>query len=179
MTVASSDPSKLLISIDGKSPGSASVKLTLNQYYSTTYVYLQALADSGAASVTISAPGYAPMVTSVTLLPPSVAFDRALVSITRGSTAEIGVNLSAANPSNSIGYSSVQLSPWAPLNISIASSRPEVATVKPATLTIPAGQSHGGISVTSAAIGTTTITMTPPSGFVSSEAQAQVVVVVN
>ena len=71
------------------------------------------------------------------------------------------------------------MSPLTALTIPIASSRPEVGTLKPATLTIAPGETRATATFSATTVGTTTLTLTPPAGFVQTNPPAQMVVVVN
>ena len=66
LTIASSDPSKVLLSVDGKSAGSASISIDTK---ATPQIYLYALADSGAAVITYSSPDYEVVRQDVALQP--------------------------------------------------------------------------------------------------------------
>ena len=67
LTITSSDPSKVLLSLDPTKAGSASLPLTLAR--TPLSVYVQGLAAAGTATLTWSSPGYAPMTSQVNLYP--------------------------------------------------------------------------------------------------------------
>src|SRR5262249_3038668 len=68
VTITSSDPSKVLLSTDPKAAGQASISTTINPYVQWP-IYIQGLADSGTASLVMSAPGYNTQSFTVTLAP--------------------------------------------------------------------------------------------------------------
>jgi hypothetical protein len=176
LTVTSSDPAKVLLSTDAKSRGSGSVSVTINQYGQAT-VFVQAMADSGEASLSLTAPGFAIANATVRLYPSAFSFDRAVATITRGYPFEFGILAAPVLPQNV--YSSQTLSLHTAVAVPITTSRPEVGSLKPAAVALAPGENRGSTSFTAAAAGTTTLTITPPAGFAQTNPPAQMTLVVN
>jgi hypothetical protein len=74
LTVTSSDPSLLLLSTDGKSAGASAVTITPTATAGLGGVYVQALSDSGIATLTVSSPGYQSGNLNMTLSPSAAVF---------------------------------------------------------------------------------------------------------
>jgi len=73
VTVTSSDPTRLLVSADGRSAGQASVNVTFGSNGSGL-MYLQGLTDNGTVNVSASAPTYQTGTAPVTLAPSAAVF---------------------------------------------------------------------------------------------------------
>ena len=71
LTVSSGDPARLLLSTSATAQGSAQVVLPVSagQFGSSLPLFFQALNSTGTVQVTATAPGYAPRVVTVTLVP--------------------------------------------------------------------------------------------------------------
>jgi hypothetical protein len=174
LTLTSVDPSEVLLSTDPKARGSASITLTVGSLAS---VYVQALADAGDVGLTLDAPGYVRREINVSLYPSTLLFDRSLATLSRGSTLEVAVvaaplllqNLSPA-PNQTVQTA---------VTFSLASSRPEVGSLRAPSATLAAGENRAVTMFASTSAGTTTLSLTPPAGFVASTPPSQMVIVVN
>jgi hypothetical protein len=71
------------------------------------------------------------------------------------------------------------MKPQKALTFSTSSSRPEIGSLKSATLTIAAGESRATATFSAAAPGTTTLSLTLSAELVQLEAPVQMVIVVN
>jgi len=164
-TLTSSDPSRLVLSLDPTQPGSGSVTLT-----GEAAVSVQALAGNGDVTLTLNEPGYAPMATTVHLTTPMlygsgvssiVVVPGQLQSISSYSVGVAGGSYSATSYLPNPG------SP--PVVISLQSSNPNVATTSAAVILAPPSSSnpYGGFanfSVTGQNPGTARITVSVTGG---------------
>ena len=150
LTVTSSDPSKVLVSLDGTQAGSASVSLTLRRSVQAT-VFVQGLADSGTVMLTWSSPGYLPRTQKVNLYPSGFAFGQGsfttslkLPVMTVVSPVLIGVGYRVEEPLRG-GFG--------PVTVVLSSSAPGVGTLTPSTLTFSSGGGRQDVKFTPVAAG--------------------------
>jgi hypothetical protein len=174
LTVTSADPSKVLLSTDPKALGAASVTLTVGSFAS---VYVQALADAGDVGLILEAAGYVRREINVSLYPATLLFDRAVATLSRGNTLEFAVVAGPLLPQN-LSPAANQTAHTA-ITFSVASSRPEVGSLRASSATIAAGENRAFYVFTSTSAGTTTMSLTLPAGFLASTPPAQMVIVVN
>jgi len=179
LTIASSDPSSVLVSMDPKAAGQGSTTVRLPPYTQKN-VYLQALAASGSATITLSASGYTPTKILVNLYPSSFVFDRTVASTVKTQPLSFNVVPIAMVPNSGITFDGLSLRGGAtPVNVALANSQPAVGILKPTTVTLNPGDSQASVTFTPTAAGNTVLTITQPSGFVNASPPAQFVVVVN
>ncbi len=131
ITVTSSDPSRLLVSADTKTPGQGSITLTpgVNQVFGG--VNLQALGSDGTVSVAISADGYQSASFPVTLAPSAAVFNISGPQnvLTTAAPQQLGVGLATLDPVTLIGpccYAGASIRPGAMLSTTVTSSDPTV-----------------------------------------------------
>lgn len=165
VTVTSSDPSRVLISSSPLSPGQASLDLTLQPLV----FYVQALADTGTANVTVSATGYANAEGLITLSRTAVVL-RAAAPLPQNLTPLSGpipfqAELLAA-PVNGIPASpNYSLRGGAPaLQVLATLSDSSVGTLTPAQLTFNPGDDTRNFTFQAAAPGTALLSLSVPSG---------------
>jgi hypothetical protein len=151
---------KVLLATDPKAAGQAKLTFTLDR---PPLVYVQALSDTGTATLTFSAPSYASQTSTVNLFPSAFAFDRATQNTTKSSPFSFTFSVLPVLPQGGLSYTSYTLRSG--VSVVVVSSQPSVGSVKPAPLT--------------SATGTTILTITPPAGFGSTNPPSQMVVTVN
>lgn len=150
ITLSSSDASKVTL---------AQTTLTVPAGATTPASQAQVTGVSiGAANITASAPGYTSATASVNVTA-SLSFSPQNVTVARGGSQNLTVNLSAATP--------------APVTLSLSSENTAIATV-PASATIPANASGVTIAVTGVAAGSTTVHASGPSGVTGATASVHV-----
>ena len=179
LTVTSSDPSKVLLSTDPKAAGQGATTFTVKAF-SSALVYIQALADSGSAALTFSAPGYNSRQVTVNFYPAAFGFGAGLLNTSQTAPAGFSVfvgpvlppGIQVNNPQTLRGGST-------PLSIAIANSRPATGSIKPSTLVFTPGDNQATATFTPAAAGSTILTIAQPPGFVTGGTYPQLVVTVN
>jgi hypothetical protein len=188
LTVTSADPSRLLVSVSTTAPGSGAVNIEVKAGGLGT-VYLQSLADSGTADVTVSAEGYQPSTTTVKLTPSAAVFSANTTSpqsvLTTSSARQLEAMLRSIDPVTLLPFGTAALPrPGANLSATVISSDDKVVPVSPATVpfgdaelaTLPAGNYLiQKVSAQPLAAGTATISLSPLSGGATAAANRQVV----
>jgi hypothetical protein len=176
VTMTSSDPSNLLLSTDPKVAGQASVSTTMN-YLRDIQLYVQALADSGSATVTISSPGYNPLVVTFNLAPAAFEFFPASLSTNKTTPVVFSIQSDAIPPGGAPVGGQTLRGGMQPVTLSVAGSQPSVGTVSTPIVFNP-GDNSVNVTFTPAASGTTNLTINQPAGFVSASTGELLVVTV-
>jgi len=163
VTVASSDPSRLLVSASAAAPGQASATVTQN------VVYAQALGDSGSVTLTASAPGYQTATAQVALTPAAAVFfsvsSSALTTLSPPVTLQVQL-VSYTSGSGSY-YPPQPLRAGAPpLSVPVILSDATVGTVSPAPLVFNPGDSVKTLTFQPTGAGTELISLGVPAGLV-------------
>jgi hypothetical protein len=141
VTVASSDPTKLLISLDGIAVGQPSMSLPWPSTGSPQ-VYLQSLSDSGTVTVTVSAPSYQTSTTAVKLAPSAAVFSNVTGGnyqdgILTNMLQQPVVSFAALDPITfQPAYGSQLPRPGANISVGVTSSNPTVLAVDTPNLNI-------------------------------------------
>lgn len=186
VTLASADPSKLLLSVASTDPGSKSIVLSIPGGASNINYFMHGMSDSGSVSYTASASGYKSVTGTVTLAPsgvilagPTGAPDEA--EILRPN-APIGVNgfftKVTGGPVHFVAYMAqldrvtrrgaditVQmLRSGLTLKVNLTNSDPSVGT-SPSTVTVVGGSDQGGGVFTPLKEGSSVISVVTPRGF--------------
>ncbi|MBI5085365.1 MAG: hypothetical protein HZB13_12300, partial [Acidobacteria bacterium] len=177
LTVTSSDPSKLLVAGSPTSAGEESVVVTA-QPGSQPRVYLNSLASSGSAQVTVTAAGYTPGALPVTLTPSAAIFTTETLSAQKGVSSKVYVRLAQLDPATlrpSYYSSNETPRPGANLSVSVSSSDPAVAAVSPATLTFESNAAQL-VELRPEGLGTALITLGPLPGGATLASGQQLVV---
>ncbi len=165
VTITSTDPSRLLLSLDERSPATASISQVLTPNSFGLQFYLHALAGSGPVPVTITAPGMAesrfnavlanlgiqPSISSTTLTPGSGR---------QGAGFSIFVDAPVQASSLERGFS-MSLRPGAEVLVRAVSSDSAVVRVDRAEVTLTA-TSQGAIEFTPLAPGTASLSFEAP-----------------
>ena len=145
ITVRSNDAGRLLISKDPLAAGSESIEVKVDGGRSqTTEFYLQALADSGTVTYTVSAPDHASSTGSVTLVPSALVIagnplaGNPLVTVSGAPPSKIYVTSSQMDESGQFSIIR-KVRGGLSLKVQLDSSDPKVGTMDPPLITIPAG----------------------------------------
>jgi hypothetical protein len=176
ITLTSSDPSRLLLSLDAQTPGQPSV--TLSTPYTNNNVYAQALASTGSVDVTATAAGYASGKSTVTLVPSGFAWSPSYVDITnvpgQGRPPNPVVAPYAIDPSNGTAFLRQALRPGLDGKIMLQNSNPDAVTLAQDTISLsafsagdPFSGAGFGVALTQANGGDSQISITQPPGFVA------------
>jgi hypothetical protein len=190
VTITSSDPTKVLLSNCGQVLGCTSPATTAGSQSITVTVsagggvssfpnfYVQAVANSGTATLTASAPGFASGSITVTLAPSGFVISGANgvgqnVSLSVGSNCSpaascVALTISAAVLTNTLAPTQIYQAVMGGLSpsVTVTDSNTSVAAIQSANpVPIPAGSSSGTVTVQGVATGNATITAVAPSGF--------------
>lgn len=163
VTVTSSDPSKVLLSDGAAQPGAASVTLRIPGNRSiATAVYIHALDDTGRVTLQVSAPGYTPRTSTITLAPMQFTADPSYsltVQLQQPQTVALRVGPLASPQQNHVA----QLRPGVlPFTIAAKSRNPEILTVSPERITAAPGTSRLEFKLEGVAAGETIVALTVP-----------------
>lgn len=190
VTITSSDPSKLVFSLDEHKPGSGSIKLRVPAGQFTAPYYIQALGDSGIINCEAAAPAYRTRVTRIGLArsgvilaydpygPPDEAAvlrkselkeDRAFfISLDKVKNQNTKLVVWSAYLDPDTGQAAditVQpLRAGVKATVNLTSSNPAIGTVE-SPLTIESGNTHAISRFTALSKGVTMISIDTPTGF--------------
>jgi hypothetical protein len=164
--VTSSDPSRLLVSTDSKTPGQASVTFT-QQGYLQPQIWLQSLADNGTATVTASSDGYQPGTATINLVPSAPVFSSGSGSQTiytnygeqTVNVAWTGLDIATLRPAYTTGF----VRPGANLNTAVTVSDKNVIAADASVLNFGANAS-ATLRVRPVGLGTATLSLGPGAG---------------
>jgi hypothetical protein len=136
-TITSSDPSLLLISASQTELGGAQATITAQPHNA----YLQALANSGTVTVTISSPGAQSASFTVQLAPSAIVFgtfSNTLSLSVNGFSQQFGVQFSPLDPTSLQPSCCGVPRPGWTSSVTVTSSDPKVVSVTPAAVQFPA-----------------------------------------
>ena len=176
VTLTSSDPSKLLFSINPEDAGTSSVVLTASPSTQTAGpVYAHSLTDTGSATYTVSAQAYVSRNGVATFSPsgflPLVFTTGATsagntITTTVSSTLAMQIYPVRLDPSSLASRAVQRLQGGAaPVSVTLTSTDPAVGTIDPATVVVTAAAPSSATSFLAKSAGTTTILIPPPAGF--------------
>ncbi len=183
VTLTSDDPSRLLLSKGQDQPGSATISLNLLPHSVRSPEFmLRALAATGSASYTISAPGRESAKGAATLVPSAIVILGPLKApgfstTPRGDPTKVTIVSVALNSEGKI----LQDQPVAadsPLEVQIANSNPVTGKLRQATLKLAGGFSSASTYFEPAAEGDSTIAAVQPAGFSTPAERASIVATV-
>jgi N-acetylneuraminic acid mutarotase len=165
-TISAPQATATAVTLTSSNPSIASVPSSVTIAAGETSASFVATAVAVGGPVTISATlpaelGGATATAQVTVTGITVALNPTSLSIQAGSSGNLEVNLSAAQP--------------VPVVVALASSNSAVATV-PASVTVPAGSLRASFAVTGVAAGSATVTATLPAALGGGSATAAVTV---
>jgi len=182
LTVASSDPTRMLLAARENFAGAGSISLQIPESVTSVTVFAQALAGSGTVALNASAPGYNPGTGTITLAPSGFVFVGPSGPVSnfnsdQGIATPIPVSAALLDASqNFVGIQQVRAGLSVPVTLN--SSNTNVGTISsPVTFNGP----NDTLAATFTAVspGGTTLTITPPSGFTTPNSNASVQVQVN
>ncbi len=164
LTVRSSDPSRLLLSLTATSPAVAAIELSNTGSFYREF-YLHGLASSGQATLTITGDAADPLTVAVPMWPSGFVFNNVPVSMTLAANQTAQVALNAYNPQNPNNSRTVSLrSGLASVRVPVQSSDPSVLRIAEAEAVVtPAAP--GKITLQGLKTGTATLSLTQPAGF--------------
>ncbi|MBI1789997.1 MAG: hypothetical protein HYR60_20900 [Acidobacteria bacterium] len=164
-TVTSSDPSRVLVSTDPKSQGSASLTVPLSQLSS---LYAQALSSSGMLKVNVSLAQFDPGSGDVFLRPSAIVFASASQNVLSvGAVANMYVAPALLDPASGYAFyapTTTLRAGLSPVTIDVRNSDPSVGTVLQPPVFRP-GDYQAMFSFKALAPGHTILTIKPPIGF--------------
>jgi hypothetical protein len=180
LTIASDDPSRLLLSDAPDKAGSASITVTcLSQFRESPMFWLQGLADSGSVGYTVSAEQVGSAKATVTLTASAIViigpFRAPKFPMTpRADPAKITAISAALNSEGKVGAEQ-QLAGGSKLEVEISNSNPNVGRLRASKLVLVGGSSYEATLFEPAAEGETTLTPVQPPGFRVAREYASVV----
>jgi hypothetical protein len=168
LTITSADPSRLLVSTSATAVGGASITVTVggNQTFIPNF-FLHALAGSGTAQFTTSAPGYATDTSTVTLTPSGFIINSPSVINTTTFAANSTVQIAAARlaPGTLNFQANQELRAGLAVNVSMSSSDTTVGSIVGSPVTFAGGQGTASVQFDPANQGTSTLEVATPAGF--------------
>jgi hypothetical protein len=186
VTLTSSDAAKLLIAPNASTAGSASITLTVAANQTSFSYTLQGLDSSGTVQITASATGYADGTANVTLEPSGFYFNTGSFSTNQlAANTSVQVCASSLNPTTlNLDFASTTLRAGiGPVSVAVTSSNLAVGTIVNTPQTV-AGNANctatsGGLQFDPLGVGTSTLTVTTPSGFSTPSNNQSITAIVN
>jgi F0F1-type ATP synthase membrane subunit c/vacuolar-type H+-ATPase subunit K len=172
VTITSNNPSQLLLSASPNGPGSASIVLKVRESLTLSpEFYIYALASSGSATYTATAPGFSPGSGTVTMAPSGfmmTAKSRTgasmLMTTTKAKSTTVTIGSVMLDSSlNYVGQQSV--AGGRKVEVKLNSSNPGVGRITESPVTIEAGYNTATTQFQPVAPGTTTLALVMPDGF--------------
>jgi len=176
VTFTSSNPSVAVLSTSATAVGSASFVHSYSTSQSFTY-YVQGLA-AGTSNLTLSSPGYADSTAVITVLPSGVVFFSGAATFSRNAFAvplTLTIYLAELNATTGAvaaycGASTCALNPGNAVTFDVTSSNTNAGTISASPLTIAPGGATTTTTFVPNDVGTTTIAITEPAGFIAGAA---------
>jgi hypothetical protein len=169
VTITTSSPS-LLLGATNSDAGSATLLVNIPSGGLQTTVYLNALADTGSATYTVSAPGYTSKTDTIQFARSGVIVYGAfgpgfpLFATAGGAAQPVIVQVGLVDGASGTWLFTPQpVRGGISLTAGLASSSPAIGTV-PSQAVIPTGTSDGIVDFTALAAGQTTVSVTQPTG---------------
>ncbi len=175
-TVTSNDPSRLVVSNSRTSPGT--VQATLSG--SRGDFYLQALANSGEVTVTVSSPNAQSATATVRLAPSGVIFvgpGSALTLPVNGYTVRYSLGLARLDPATMQPQCCGEARPGWNGTVTVTSTNPAVAAVSPSTIQMSSSDTQY-VEIKPGTAGTARITLSGPPGSDTPASDREIVVTV-
>lgn len=174
ITLASGNPSLMLLSADPEAAGSAVIVVTVQDgLKGSPDFYVYGLGNSGTASYLASAPDYGNCSGTVTLAPSGIVMQGTYglgnpMLMTTGAEASKIVLHSAVTDSSGQFVALQPVAGGLPVAVDVVNSEPHVGTITPSSVTIPAGSASASLKFKPASAGKTTLVARAPSGFTAS-----------
>ena len=172
VTLTSNNPSLLLLSATANGTGSASITVTVPAGTLTATYYLRAIGNSGTATYTATAPGYASRTATVFLAPSGIVLASPYglgfttlpfsIAVANGPTP-FTLYTAQLNPDNSVGIIQ-ELAGGNSISVSLSSSNAGAGTIS-SPVTIAGGATSATATFTPIKAGSTLITVAVPTGF--------------
>jgi len=182
LTVASSDPTRMLVAQRETFAGAGSITLQIPEGVTSVTVFAQALAGSGTVSLNVSAPGYNPGNGTITLAPSGFVFvgpggPVANFNSDQGVATPVPVSAALLDASgNFVAIQQVRVGFSVPVTLN--SSNTNVGTItSPVTFNGPNDTLQA--TFTAVSPGGTTLTIATPSGFATATSNTSVQAQVN
>jgi len=181
ITLTSADATKLVLATDPTAAGTGSINVNVaaGAYSSTTPVYAQALAGTGAVNLTASGPSFDPQTVSVSLVPsgfvlavnPCVTTTSFSTTLLSGSDTPLSVYSVALDPTtlndvdtNGCAPNAEPVRPgMAPVSVPVTSGNTSVGTITINPVSFNAGDSTKGTAFHPVANGTSVLSLGTPS----------------
>ncbi len=183
VTIASGDPSKVLLSKTSSAPGSSQITLEVGAGSSAIpSFFIQSLADSGSVQLQATALNHSPGTGTVTLIPSGFRINTSNINTTvTSANSPVTVSVVALNPGVLTVYDDTQrLRAGINVNVPFDTSDHTVGVMTITPLVFNAGDlSNSTSAFDPIGGGTTTIFVTQPSGFTTPTAQTQITATVS
>jgi plastocyanin len=169
ITFTSSDPGKVLLSTSPTTAGSASITLHYAAAYTAQlYFYVQALADTGTATITAQGTGYASSTATVTLAPSGFVISNGNITNATAGGPDVPIGIAAAvlQP-GTLNFGSYQQlrAGISPVNVAVNSSNTSVATITTSPVVFNATDQSRTTALHPLTAGNTTVSVVTPAGF--------------
>ena len=163
-----SNNSDVLLAPNGTTAGSTTLTVTVAASNSAATFFVQALAGSGSAGLTATAPAYATGNGTVTMTPAGFIVESPILitTTTLSGNANVQVASYQLNPATLAIASQQQIrAGLAPVLVEVTSSNTTVGSITVSPVTFNPNVSSVSTAFNPAAAGTTTIAVVPPAGF--------------
>jgi len=172
VTISSSDPGMVMVAGRPTDAGSSQLTFNVGEGLATAGFYVQGMASSGIANLTVTSAGLNSGVGTVTLAPSGFVLSGpnspALATFTVGLGSTVGLTVAAARLDSSLNFvESQQIRGGLSVPVSIMNQPGLTGIVTPATLTVAGGNSSAASTFTGSgpSIGLAVLTATVPAGF--------------
>ena len=175
VTITSDDPTKVLLGATPTSAGSKSITLKIRaQYIETPDFYIQGHADSGSATYTITAPGFASNKGIVKLAPSAILivgpFKAPSFKTTTGTSSKMTFYAAHLDAAGNFGAQQ-GIAGGMTVPLEVGSSNAKAGAIVAAQLEMKGGESSLHAEFKPAGVGTTILTVKAPAGFSSAAKQ--------
>ena len=173
VTIASSDPTRLLIAPNGSTAGSTSINVTIPVNQSTATFTMQALQDNGTVQVTASTPGFSNGVASSVLRPSGLFISTGPIfttTLSANTTVQVCVAQLSPGSLGNEGSGTLRFG-VTPLSVAMSSSNTTVGVLTNSPRTLGGAEqcisqdAGGQLQFDPLSAGTTTLSLTQPPGF--------------
>lgn len=169
ITFTSSDATKVLLSTSPTTAGSAGITMHYAAAYSgQLYFYIQALSDTGTATITAKGTGYADSTATVTLAPSGFVISNGNITnaTAGGSDVPVGIAAAVLQP-GTLNFASYQQlrAGISSVNVAVNSSNTAVATITTSPVVFSATDQAHSTALHPLTAGNTTVSIVTPAGF--------------
>ena len=172
LTLTSDDPTRLLLSASPEQAGSATIDLmVLPRFPEGPDFWLQALADRGTVTYTVTAPGMSSAKGTVTLAPSAILITGPLKAPTfpttpRSAPSRIAIYSAALDGSSKL-LAEQSVAGGSRIDVTISNSNPKAGKLRASALTLSGGSSSAVTWFEPSGEGKTDLAPVQPSGFVT------------